>query len=170
MNLSINANYLVCTRDPNRFRTAGECLALCRRAGFRTFDYSPYLDCDSWEESIDAVIRAADALDVELEQSHAPYNYYAKRTPEHFSVLLDRSVEAAIRMKNRQLVFHMDEYHAPSPDAYDPDAALDRAYEALAPHIEKALANGVRVALETIFEDRITVGKTGRSHFGGDTR
>lgn len=92
MNLSINANYLVCTRDPNHFRTAGECLALCRRAGFRTFDYSPYLDCDNWEESIDAVIRAADALDVELEQSHAPYNYYAKRTPEHFSVLLDRSV------------------------------------------------------------------------------
>ena len=84
MNLSINANYLVCTRDPNHFRTAEECLALCRRAGFRTFDYSPYLDCDSWEESIDAVIRAADALDVELEQSHAPYNYYAKRTPEHF--------------------------------------------------------------------------------------
>lgn len=167
MKLSINANYLVCTRDPNRFRTAGECLALCRRAGFRTFDYSPYLDCEGWEESIDSVIRAADALGVELEQSHAPYNYYAKRTPEHFSVLLDRSVKAAIRMKNRQLVFHMDEYHAPSPDAYDPDAALDRAYEVLAPHIEKALASGVRVALETIFEDRITVGKPGRSHFGG---
>jgi len=166
MKLSTNANYLVPTRDQNRFRSTEECFQLCAEAGFRILDFSPCLD-DAWETHVDAAVRAAEKFDIEIEQSHAPYNFYAKMSPEHFSTVLNRSVEAAIRMKNRQLVFHMDEYHAPSPEEYDPKVALESAYEALAPHVEKALAGGVRVALETIFEDRKTYGKTDRSHFGG---
>ena len=166
MKLSINANYLIPTRNPSRFRSIEECFRLCAEAGFRILDFSPRLD-DKWETRVEAALSAAEKFDIEIEQSHAPYNFYAKMSPEQFSTVLDRSVEAAIRMKNRQLVFHMDEYHAPSPEEYDPEEALKSAYEALAPHIEKALAGGVRVALETIFEDRKTYRKSDRSHFGG---
>ncbi|MBO5294603.1 MAG: sugar phosphate isomerase/epimerase [Clostridia bacterium] len=166
MKLSINANYFLLTRQPNRYRTIDESFALCKEAGFQVLDFSPFLD-DRWEANANAAVEAAEKYGLVLEQSHAPYNFYSNLPAEQFSVILDRSIEAAIRMKNRQLVFHMDEYHAATTEEYDPEAALKSAYEALAPHVEKALAGGVRVALETIFEDRKTYGLKGRSHFGG---
>ena len=116
MKLSINANYLNPTRDPNKFRPIEECFRLCAEAGFRVLDYSPHLSDDKWETHIEAAVRAAEKFDVEIEQSHAPYNFYSKMPAEQFYTVLDRSIEAAIRMKNRQLVFHMDEYHAPSTE------------------------------------------------------
>lgn len=166
MKLSINSNYVRPTRDPKRSRSIEESFRLCAEAGFRTIDFSPSLD-EAWEANVNEALRAAEKLGLELEQSHAPFNFYKKLPLDAFAVLLDRSVQAAIRMNIRYLVFHMDEYHAPSIEKYDPKAALESAYEALAPHFEKALAGGVHVALETIFEDRITQGKEGRCHFGG---
>lgn len=166
MQLSINAKYFTWTRPNVPQRSVDEAFRLCAEAGFRLLNYTPALD-SKWESRVDEALRAAEKYDLIIEQSHAPFNYYKKDSAEEFARQLDCCVEASKRMNVRHMVFHMDEYHAPSIEAYDPEAALKSAYEALAPHIEKALSYGIEIALETIFEDRVTSKKEGRSHFGG---
>ena len=168
MNISVNANYLVKTRDSDVRRSPEECMNICVQSGFTVLDYSPNIYCDEWEREIDAVMNAAEKLGVRIAQSHAPFNFYSRRSPELFAELLDRSAQAAVRMGISQLVFHADEYHPAEGTAFDPNAALNAVYDVIAPHVEKALKGGVKVALENIFEDHFRVGKNDRSHFCGE--
>ena len=166
MKLSVAMGTFYPTRDRKQYRTMEELFKICSDAGFTTLEVTPSWGAD-WKESTDKALQLADKYGVEIEQAHAPANFYPRQSPESFALILDRSVESAIRMNLKQLVFHMDEYHDPSAEEFDPEEGLKCAYETLAPHVEKALAGGVKVALETIFEDRITTGKPGRTHFGG---
>ena len=168
MNISVNANYLIWTRERGPRRTHDERIKLCADAGFHILDYSFDMWKDGWEAEADEIMSAAAKHGAVIEQSHAPYNFYSKHPRNVFERALDRSVEAAVRMGVRNLVFHADEYH-PEPDApYDANAALTQIYDILAPHVEKAIAGGVRVALETVFEDHHGVPRDQRSHFCGD--
>ena len=168
MNISVNANYLRVQRNTALKRTPLECISICAEAGFSVLDYTPNIYCDEWKKSVDETIEATEKTGIYIEQSHAPFNFYSRRSPELFFELLDRSVIAASRMGISQLVFHADEYHPAGGQLFDAKVGLNVVYDSLAPHVEKALKGGVKVALENVFEDHYKVGKNERSHFCGD--
>ena len=169
MDISINANYFWRKRSCGINRTHEEKIKLCVDAGFRVLDYSVDVDHDNWEYDVDEILNVASKYGAVI-QSHAPFNFYLKQSPEIFAKKLDRSVEAAIKMGIKTLVFHADEYH-PSLDApWDSDQALRRVYDCLAPHIDKLIKGGVSAGLETVFEEKTKIPKVGeRTHFCADT-
>ena len=169
MNISINANYFWQRRNGGALRTPDERIKLCVDAGFKVLDYSVHVWGDDWEAETDAIMNAAAKHGAIIEQSHAPYNFYTRASLERYHEVLDRSVEAAIKMGVKNLVFHADEYRPPKDTPYNSDDALVQIYDILAPHIEKLTKGGVRAALETVFEDvtlKPVEGK--RYHFCGD--
>ncbi|MBQ9748738.1 MAG: sugar phosphate isomerase/epimerase [Clostridia bacterium] len=169
MHISINANYFGQRRDGAPMRNADERIKLCVDAGFRVLDYSVNAWSDGWEAETEAIMNAAAKHGAIIEQSHAPYNFYIKAPIETYHEALDRSVEAAIKMGAQSLVFHADEYRPPEGTPYRSEEGLVRAYDVLAPHIEKLVRGGVKAALETVFEDRTLKPVEGkRYHFCGD--
>lgn len=169
MDISINANYFWRKRSSGINRTHEEKIKLCVDAGFKILDYSVDVGSDDWEHEVDEIMNIASKYGASIEQSHAPFNFYLKESPEIFAQKLDRSVEAAIKMGIKNLVFHADEYH-PSLDApWNSDQALIQVYDCLAPHIDKLIKGGVSAGLETVFEDKTKMPKIGeRTHFCAD--
>ncbi len=149
MELSICAGYLQKTELSDK--SAINMFRLCKEAGFTVMDYTP--GGETWERQVVSLLKASEALEMPLEQSHAPYNRYAKRPLEEYKVLMDRAFEAAIRMGNKQIVVHGDDYRVPKDGTYNAAAAMAEMYEFWAPYVEKATKNGVGVAIETVFED-----------------
>ena len=149
MELSICAGYLQKTELTDK--SAYNMFRLCKEAGFTVMDYTP--GGETWEKQVVSLLKASEALELPLEQSHAPYNRYTKRPLEEYKVLLDRAFEAAIRMGNKQIVVHGDDYRVPADGEYDAKKAMDEMYELWAPYVEKATKNGLGVAIETVFED-----------------
>ena len=168
MDISFNLAYLYHTRDPKRSRSIDKSMRLCREAGFRVLDCS--VDCwsDGWKREADSIMDCAAKYGILVEQSHAPYNFYTNAPADVFAKALDNAAEAAIRMGVKYLVFHADQYHPPKGEPYDGAAALESAYSAIAPAVEKLVAGGVKAALETVFEDHCGVSRDERSHFCGD--
>ena len=154
MELSINAGYLAKTRPGEPGRSIGECMKMCADAGFRVVDYTPALRCGDWEKQTDLAIEAAARCGITIEQSHAPFNRYAKEPVEFYRMLIGRSIDAAVRMGNRQIVLHADDYALEPDGSYNAEHALEQMYEFWAPFAESAISRGVDLAIETVFEDR----------------
>ena len=137
---------------PNR--SPGQCIELCRRAGFDCIDYSPDFTAESWETETKEAAEAAEKLGVQIFQCHAPYNFYKKASPEVFSAQLKRATEGARMLGAQNLVYHFDEYHPYPISAFSVKRGLKEAYDVLAPHIENTLKYGICAALENTFEDK----------------
>ena len=152
MKISMNSWYFYWSRT-GRKRSLEEVLRLCYDAGFRTVDTEISWG-DDWEARADATMNAAAKVGIEIEQSHAPYNFYERAPREVFLKSLKNSAKAAVKMGLKYLVFHADEYHPPKGGPFDPKAALEAVYDSLAPCIEILTAGGVRAGLETTDEDR----------------
>lgn len=169
MNISINANYFWQRRNGAPLRSHDERVKMCVDAGFRVLDYSINVWDDKWEIEMDQIMNAAAKHGAIIEQSHAPYNFYTRAPLETYHKVLDRSVEAAIRMGVKNLVFHADEYRPPKDTPFNSNDALIQIYDILAPHIDKLNKGGVRAGLETVFEDVTGKPKEDkRMHFCGD--
>ncbi|MBQ8356777.1 MAG: sugar phosphate isomerase/epimerase [Clostridia bacterium] len=149
MELSICANYLQKTGLSDK--SAYNMFKLCKEAGFTVMDYSP--GGETWEKQVDSLNRASEAFELPIEQSHAPYNRYKKLPIEEYKAQLDIAFEAAIRMHNKQIVIHGDDYRVPKDGAYDAADAMNQMYELWAPYVERASSKGLAVAIETVFED-----------------
>ena len=149
MELSICAGYLQKTELTDK--SAVNMFQLCRDAGFTVIDYSP--SGSTWEQQVLSLNRASEAIGLPIEQSHAPFNRYAKAPVEDYKRRLDRSFEAAIRMHNKQIVIHGDDYRIPEGEEYDAEKAMAETYEFWAPYVERATEKGLAVAIETVFED-----------------
>ncbi|MBQ8340752.1 MAG: sugar phosphate isomerase/epimerase [Clostridia bacterium] len=149
MELSICANYLQKTElnDKSSFNM----FRLCKEAGFTVVDYTPA--GNTWEQQVASLNRASELLELPIEQSHAPFNRYKKMPMENYKVLLDHAFEAAIRMHNKQIVVHGDDYRVPEGEEYDAEDAMKQMYELWAPYVELAAKNDLCVAFETVFED-----------------
>ena len=169
MEIGINSGYLAKTRQAGRKRTVDEQVRLCAEAGFRVLDSSIDAWSENWEEQADAIMDAAAKYGVTVIQSHAPYNFYRKEPPEVYHKALMRSVDAAVRMGVKDLVFHADEYHPARDGLFDPKEGLERSYAVLAPCVERLIAGGVRAAMETNDEDRgPNLPYERRTHFSGE--
>ena len=149
MELSICAGYLQKTELTDK--SAYNMFKLCKDAGFTVIDYTP--GGATWEQQVVSLLKASEALEMPIEQSHAPFNRYAKLPLDVHKAKLDIAFEAAIRMGNKQIVVHGDDYRIPAGEEYDADKAMAEMYELWAPYVEKAAKNGVCTAFETVFED-----------------
>ncbi len=154
MKISMNVWYFNASRTPGKRRSLEETMKLCREAGFQAADCAIDAWRDDWEAQADATMDAAAKYGIEVNQSHAPFNFYSKLPREVFMKALENSARAAVKMGVKTLVFHADEYHPPKDGPFDPKAALEPIYDSLAPSIELLTAGGVRAGLETVFEDR----------------
>ena len=149
MELSICAGFLQKTELSDK--SAYHMFKLCKDAGFTVIDYSPR--GETWEKQVVSLNNASEKVGLPIEQSHAPFNRYAKMPIEDYKIQIERSVEAAIRMHNKQLVVHGDDYRIPEGGEYDAEKAMKETYEFWAPYVEKASNHGVAIAFETVFED-----------------
>ena len=169
MNISINVNYFRKRRNGLSPRPIDECIRLCTDAGFKVLDYSIDAWAENWEEQVDRTMNAAAKYGAVIEQSHAPFNFYKRRPREVFDAAVNRSVDAAIKMGVKTLVFHADEYRPTEENPFDFDKGLNQIYDFLAPHLEKVTAGGVRAALENVFDDMTLKPVKGqRFHFCAD--
>lgn len=149
MELSICAGYLQKTELSDK--SAKNIFRLCKEAGFTVIDYTP--SAKDWEKQVSSLLRASEELEMPLEQSHAPFNRYTKMPVEDFKALLDIAFNAAIAMGNKQIVVHCDDYPIPKDGIYDVNEATEKTYDFWAPYAEKAAANGLIMAIETVFHD-----------------
>ena len=149
MKLSICANYLQKTELTDK--SAVNMFRLCKEAGFEVVDYTT--GGSTWEQQVASLNKASEMFELPIVQSHAPFNRYKKMPMEEYKVLLDRSFEAAVRMHNKQIVVHGDDYRVPADGVYDADDAMRQMDELWAPYVEFAAKNDLCVAFETVFED-----------------
>ena len=149
MRLSICANYLQKTELNDK--SAVNMFRLCKEAGFDVVDYTT--GGPTWEQQVVSLNKASEMFELPIVQSHAPFNRYRKAPMEEYKVLLDNAFEAAVRMRNKQIVVHGDDYRVPTDGVYDADDAMRQMYELWAPYVEFAAKNDLCVAFETVFED-----------------
>ena len=169
MDISITANYFWQKRNCTDRRTPDERIRICADAGFKFMDYSVNVWDDQWEAQTDAIMNAAAKYGLTIDQSHAPFNFYKKAPRDIFDRMLERSVESAIKMGVKALVFHADEYRPPEGTPFNSEEGVECVYDVLAPHIEKLTKGGVKAALETVFEDKTLKPIEGkRYHFCAD--
>ena len=163
--ISFGAEYLHHIRKSEQKRPSGECIRMCREAGFRFVDILPNMLSDSWEAERDEMREAAQKYGVTIHQGHMPMNRYTRNPADEFRKIKLRAVEAAADLGIQHLVVHADEYVVPE-SGFNPDEALKFTYEDLAPVVELAKKCGVGIAVENVFEDGFgAVVSGGRSRY-----
>lgn len=153
MELSICLNYITEHSDAGRPLDVFSAASACRAAGFEYFDYSPDFLSDDWEARAHRDKEIFDGLGVSVEQTHAPFNRYGQFDEKMFPTYYKRLFEASKILGAKYVVVHADEYR--TKDRYDADEILDYECRRLTPYVEFAKENGMTVAVENVFEDKI---------------
>ncbi len=162
MELGINLEYV--KKNPlGAPRSTEDAARLCREAGFFLLDYSGNYRADDWEAVAHQERAALDALGMQVEQSHAPFNRYNTFAPEAFAEYLDRSFKIAAILGARYVVIHADEFKP--VDRWNPGEIAEKGYELYAPYVDFARKHNMCVAVENLFEDRCFPEVEGRSRF-----
>ncbi len=153
MELSMEMGYLRRMRGTDKERALADIAALCRGAGFRYADYSPDFVSGDWEVRARRDREVLDAAGIAVVQTHAPYNRYGAHPDEKLKEYYWNLFRGSKLLGAKYVVVHADEYR--TVDHYDEQEIEDFAYDFLAPYVEYARANGMTVAIETVFEDAI---------------
>ncbi len=162
MEIGINLEY-VRKRPAGEKRTVQEAARLCREIDFTHLDYTgQYREAD-WERRAHEDRAVLDALNLPVEQSHAPYNRYGSYAPDDFLEYLDRSFRSAAILGAKYMVIHADEYIP--LDHWDPKEIAEKMYELYAPYVDFAKKQGLCVAVENLFDDHARPDVEGRSRF-----
>ena len=89
-----------------------------------------------------------DKLNMVPDQSHAPF-IFNNLSSDDIRTQLERCVEASAVLGVKNIVVHADTYYEKD---FDFDRALNVIYEVYAPIVESAVKNGIKIAMETLFE------------------
>lgn len=147
MKLSVNPKHFQKAAVWEADRDILEAIDLVREAGFTRLDYGT--------EDVAEANRVAEylsATDIQVNQSHLPYNRYRGEDYEPFARRLMETARCAKIMGSPILVVHGDEFPF-GQITYTREAARDFNYRLFAPVVEFAEQNGMRVAFETVFQD-----------------
>ena len=158
MKIAINEGYARKVYGGKR-RTAEEAMLLCKEAGFSVFDFG--LGASTPEENI--ILRSSyledakktrdfcDKSGLEIEQTHARFDY-DKIPADQFKPQMLRTVEATKELGAGIVVIHGDCHWSD-----DFDTTLNSIYESYAPMVELAERLGVKIAVETLFDDKLPI-------------
>lgn len=165
MELSITLNHIRRGRSSTQTLSLERAARLCREAGFRYVNFLSDIADDHWEARAYQARELLDREGLVVEQSHAPFNRYNTYDAQTFHTLFSRSFQAARILGAEHVVVHADEYR--TTDHYDPMEIQSLAYEMLAPQAEFVKKNGMKLAIENLFEDHATscVEIDGKSRF-----
>ncbi|NLK39124.1 MAG: sugar phosphate isomerase/epimerase [Clostridiales bacterium] len=137
-----------------------DCVKICRKAGFDTFDFgisshvgSCFLYGDDWEAQAKKLAGEIAELGVVFDQSHAPYAYHLYKDLEFYREITRRAVEICAILGGKHIIIHADLAQS-KPETYNPTDALTVAYEFYAPFVEQARRLGIGIAIENLFDDR----------------
>ena len=124
---------------------------LVAKAGFTQLDYTPPVLEDTWKEQMTEAAKIFADNGLTVHQTHAPFNRYGRYGALH-KTCIDRCVETVEFFGAKFMVAHGDEFDFEHL-TFSPEAALDYNYQYYLPYVERAKANGYKVAFETVFED-----------------
>ena len=159
MELCISMAYPLHKRGGNGRQPFGKAIELCLGAGFRFLDYTPEYNYAGWQDGVLREKEQLDAAGIAVEQAHAPF--YRCRTyydPLEFPREFHRCFEAAALIGAKFIVVHADEYRPTT--RYDVDEIVEYTYEYMAPEVEYARKHGLKVAVESLFEEGATSCRT----------
>lgn len=145
MKYGINVKYLA------KNTSFAEAVSAVKNAGFEVLDYTPDLKSDDWEKKMNCDFEEISAHGLTVHQTHAPFNRYGS-WDGIFTDCLGRALDATIALGAKYMVVHGDEFDFENLE-YTPKNALEYNYRLYFPYVEKAAANGVKIAFENVFED-----------------
>jgi len=168
MKLAINEGYFRKIYGSADKRTHQQALEICKAGGFDTVDFS--LGGKTPQDNLilrDAYVVEAqrmrdfcDDLGVRVTQTHARYDFN-RLTREDFIAQMLRTVTVSKLLGADNIVVHADTYYDQDYN-FDFDTVLKTIYEIFAPMVEEAKKQDIRIAMETLFEDRAPAGKRAR--------
>ncbi len=155
MKISINSNYFRARRLGQPPRSYCEAALLCKNAGFDSIDFScssAFCAADDWETQAKQLAEDFSKNGIVVDQTHAPFNRYAREENAIFREKLRRAFETSAILGAKRIIVHADEYVAPD-GKYNSEDACKFAYDYFAPYVELAKKRQIGVAVENLFED-----------------
>ncbi len=168
MRLSVYAGYFAKIYGSEERRSYEQSVALCRDSGFdavavglggKTPETNLILRDDYLTEA-QKLREYCDNIGIAVDQTHARYDY-KNMTNEQFVEYMIKTVKVSKILGASTIAVHADTYYDPEY-RFDFDTVRDTIYEIYAPMVEEAKKQDVKVAMETLFEDRAPAGKRAR--------
>lgn len=164
MQVATSTNLFSKGRDGRLHTPYLESIRRCRRAGFRSLDFSfvelffteTELNGPGWESEVEKILKESQKLGVFFHQAHLPYNpgympvWKSREQKEAYYRLAMRSVEISKRLGVHWLVVHP--FTQCDTAEYDDPASVRYNHEFYDPIIDRALALGVGIAYENMIE------------------
>lgn len=168
MRLSINEGYFRKVYSSNQRKSFEESIRICKAGGFDTVDFAlgsatPEGNIILRENFIDeaqSVRTFCDNLGVSINQTHARYDYYNLSEEEFISQMI-KTVQVSKILGADNVVVHADTYYNDEFE-FDFDKVLKIIYDIYAPMVEEAKKQNIKIAMETLFEDRAPKGARAR--------
>ncbi len=168
MRLSVYQGYFSKIYGSEERRSIEQTIAFCRDSGFDTVAVSlggktPEANLilrENCEDEAKRLREYCDRLGVAVDQTHARYDFN-KLSPEQFATDMIKTVRVSKLLGADTIAVHADTYYDPEY-RFDFDTVRDTIYNIYAPMVEEARRQGVKIAMETLFEDRAPAGKRAR--------
>jgi len=131
--------------------TLEEILPILHRMGFRALDYTSEYVTENWEKTAHERTELCNALGFEIHQTHAPFNRYGAHA-DAYPERLRRAYEITKISGAKYMVVHGEEFDF---SVQEPTFGnmLEYNYRNFAPYVEKAKADGIKIAFECVFQE-----------------
>ncbi len=168
MRLATNEGYFRKKYGSDQKRSYEEAASICKSCGFHVIDVGltdqtpeqNFALRAQYQEDAQRYKEYCDGLGIQINQTHARYDFF-RISREQFISDLIKSVEITKIFGADNMVVHADTYYDPEY-RFQYDEVLNIIYEIYAPVVEHAKKCNVKIAMETLFEDRAPAGKRAR--------
>ena len=168
MNLAANEGFFRKIYGSGERRQPEDAVKICKNCGFDNIDFG--LTSASPEENLilrtrytdeaKRVREYCDSIGVSIIQTHARYDFNRVGKEEFISEMI-KTVEVSKILGADNVVVHADTYYD-KEFRFEYNEVLNTIYDIYAPMVEAAKKHGVKIAMETLFEDRAPKGKRAR--------
>ena len=168
MKLATNEGFFRKIYSSSERRQPEDAVKICKNCGFDNIDFG--LTSASPEENLILRTRYTDEakkfreycerLGARIIQTHARYDFNRVGKDEFISEMI-KTVEVSKILGADNVVVHADTYYD-KEFRFEYNEVLNTIYDIYAPMVEAAKKHGVKIAMETLFEDRAPKGKRAR--------
>ena len=153
MRLSMNTEYVL--KNPGQQpRSMKNALRLIKANGFSFADINLGIKSDEnlpMTETAPILREECERIGIEVNQTHAPF-FEGRPMPADYEQSMLDCVRATAVLGAKVMVVHADTWYEENYEQWNRDKVLDTIYEVYAPVAEEAKKQGIRLAMETLFE------------------
>ena len=168
MRLAINEGHFRKIYGSNERRSYEEAALICKNGGIDCLDVGltssvPEQNLILRKNYLDDAKKYknyCDKLGISVTQTHARYDFYNIGKEQYISDMI-KTVEVSKALGANCVVVHADTYYD-EEYRFDYDNVLNIIYDIHKPMVEAAKKHGIKIAMETLFEDRAPEGKRAR--------